>query len=569
MTGLIGMISAVAWLKSDAEPFLRSLQVMATEARYVYSLEPIRRRLHRDVDLSAIATWVAAGGRWRIAVVAMERGVLRFVTETGAVVERDGTPVGWKGLSPRCEELRQTVEKRQKAWGLACTEARKAKERPDQDLKTALDEARAAYNACAAAQPEKIPLQVDLRIGVLASATIPALFGTVRMGDENYIDGGVREIVPTQIAVDLGADELYVLCAAPLTSKVQEPGTYNNAGLASQVGRSLLDLTLNEINLDDIRILGGPKKVFVISPDFEVHGMTTIDPGLIQINRDYGYMRAADTLDGVPPTSPESEVYDRWSSATHIAKLRTDIWRSENHRHGQPDPTGSKKPLPIPPGQPELDAAKAKLAQLFEQRRNLGGPLPAGIDRWTRTMELHPWSVGANDAEFVVQTVPASMDVMSRTEVSVAMRNTGATIWRSAEGYSLGSQAPQDNVAWGSNRQALPNDVAPGQDVTFAFTINASARTAQFQWQMVQDGREWFGALTPLVDVVAVEPARCGEIRRELADVEQKIARQVAARRGLNPRRDEERIDEINELLKNLWNEQNILLREKSEIGCH
>jgi YD repeat-containing protein len=107
-----------------------------------------------------------------------------------------------------------------------------------------------------------------------------------------------------------------------------------------------------------------------------------------------------------------------------------------------------------------------------------------------------------NAASFVSQLVPTSMTAGQRYPVSVTMRNTGSTTWSAAHLYRLGSQNPQDNGNWGTNRIYLPANAAPGAEVTFNFTVIAPCNgceentTAQFQWRMVQDGVEWFGGQT-------------------------------------------------------------------------
>ena len=92
--------------------------------------------------------------------------------------------------------------------------------------------------------------------------------------------------------------------------------------------------------------------------------------------------------------------------------------------------------------------------------------------------------------------------------VSVTMYNSGTTTWTS-DTYRLGSQNPQDNYTWGTNRVYLPagTTVPPGYSYTFYFTVTAPAAVGyyNFQWRMVQDGVEWFGDYTPnvLVNVVS------------------------------------------------------------------
>jgi FAD binding domain/Ig-like domain from next to BRCA1 gene/PASTA domain len=114
-----------------------------------------------------------------------------------------------------------------------------------------------------------------------------------------------------------------------------------------------------------------------------------------------------------------------------------------------------------------------------------------------------------NAAEFVSQTVGTAMVAGGSQSVQVTMRNTGTTTWTAAGSYRLGSQSPQDNTVWGSGRQSLPADVAPGATATFQFTITAPAEPGsyQFQWRMLEELVEWFGDFTPRVGIGVGPPA--------------------------------------------------------------
>jgi RHS repeat-associated protein len=112
--------------------------------------------------------------------------------------------------------------------------------------------------------------------------------------------------------------------------------------------------------------------------------------------------------------------------------------------------------------------------------------------------------VGTNNAAFVSQTVPTSMTPGQSYAVSVTLQNTGNTTWSSGNYFKLGTQNPQDNTTWtGLTRVALPYSVAPGQNVTFSFNVTAPSTDGMynFQWRMVQDLVEWFGAQTPNVAI--------------------------------------------------------------------
>ena len=119
----------------------------------------------------------------------------------------------------------------------------------------------------------------------------------------------------------------------------------------------------------------------------------------------------------------------------------------------------------------------------------------------------------SNQAEFVSQQVPASMYVGETYAVSVTMRNTGNTTWAAGSVFKLGSQHPQDNTTWGLNRVVVTQPVPPGGQYTFNFFVTAPSPkgTYNFQWRMVKEGVEWFGALTNNVGVIVKLPSclRC------------------------------------------------------------
>ena len=186
----------------------------------------------------------------------------------------------------------------------------------------------------------------DLRPGIVASASIPGVFLPIKIGAEYYIDGGIREVAPIQVAVDLGADLIYAVQAS---SRVLPAFvTPARAGALAIVARALEDLTIDEISRNDRFVVsngGQSPKIVMIEPIVDFHPITVIDPGLIKIAGDYGYMRAADTVDNITADTR------RFQLPTEIASLRVDIWRLENSVAGKPDPTNAipGTPQPNPP----------------------------------------------------------------------------------------------------------------------------------------------------------------------------------------------------------------------------
>lgn len=119
------------------------------QTRSMYRPGPVLRRLLEPefFDPTRVA---ASGVRLRVALVALESGELRFMTEQGQLVDRENEPF---------DEVRH-----------------------------------------------------DLTLGVLASCSIPGVFRAVPIDDETYVDGGTRENIPAELAIGLmGASVNYVV----------------------------------------------------------------------------------------------------------------------------------------------------------------------------------------------------------------------------------------------------------------------------------------------------------------------------------------------------------------------
>lgn len=396
------------FLLGDGASLLLSIGVILSKARGLFNLGPIQGRLQTDFDIARLQAWAAGGGKLRLAVVALDSGRLRYVTETGLLLERDGTPVADPTrVAPECAQiaadlaaLETEIAQRQDAIRDLQSELRAAApgekaglvaqiRAQQRELAGPLAQHReqaAQLQACAISHP--VPFQLaDLRDGVLASASIPGIFLPVKLGAEYYVDGGVREVNALQAAVDLGADTIYAVWAS--SAALPAYRTPTSAGVLDIVARSLEVIAIDEIAQSDrnLRLQPGQAtpNIVHIEPAFDVHDIVTIDPGLIKITEDYGYMRAADTLDGALASR-------RGELATLITQARLAIWRNENVLAGEPDPT-QPHVIPLPVEQAAIDQQKQQLQGLIAERRAApnNGPLPADIDVWTRHPEWHSW----------------------------------------------------------------------------------------------------------------------------------------------------------------------------------
>jgi len=141
----------------------------------------------------------------------------------------------------------------------------------------------------------------NLTLGIWASCAIPAVFRPVKLGDAVYVDGGVRENVPVEMAVTgLGVTKPFVIVASP---PGVEPGDYTNkdaVALLLRVATLVFDETIED-EVEWARAAGA----CVIQPRVDVHSPLIVDQVLLHINRDYGWMRAAEEVTRAPASVRE------------------------------------------------------------------------------------------------------------------------------------------------------------------------------------------------------------------------------------------------------------------------
>jgi predicted acylesterase/phospholipase RssA len=254
----------------------------------------------------------------RVAVVALESGELRYVTGTGALVDRENRPV----------------------W-------------TDSPLSV-----------------------VD---AVLASCAIPGLLPPVRLGEEHYIDGGRRENAPVQIAMThLGVDRCYAVIALP--RGLARESSYADKDMLSIVLRSAAGIMADEILLNDVaRARARAAGAVVIAPEVNLVDLLGVDPGLLAISMDYGYVRAAEACEGATA--------DQERLTRDVVEMRRQIWSVENSLF-RPDSGANGVRVEE---QPDLAGLKRELRDLVAQVP--AGRLPAGATTWWRAWEGHPYEI--------------------------------------------------------------------------------------------------------------------------------------------------------------------------------
>ena len=183
LSAIAGQLGKLPRIGTD----LNTIALGLEHTRSMYRPGPVLAQLLDEKTFSPPRV-AASGVTLRIAMVSLETGELRYMTEAGTFVDRDNRPV------------------------------------------------------------EGGPH--DLATGVLASCSIPAVFRPVPIGSETFVDGGARENLPAELAIGhLGAQRNYVVSSQ--SSGVQRRGSMADADLFAIVMRST-EILIDEAGRDEL-----------------------------------------------------------------------------------------------------------------------------------------------------------------------------------------------------------------------------------------------------------------------------------------------------------------------------
>lgn len=305
----------------------RARRLVRTSGSSVLTLEPLADALRhggqsgiRPVDRALVAR---PGLELRLAVVALRAGVLRYVTEAGAIVEEDArTPAPGPAAGP-----------------------------------------------------------VDLVEGALASASVPLVFPPRHLADDDYVDGGVLQIIPVRAAVQLGATRIIAVVAMPLEIPREERNFTESQ--AAQVGiRAMGVIGMAERQRENLATtLPEGVTLTTIDPIVDVVGLFEVQPGLLRINKDYGWLRAADILAAGDPTL----VADMAAQTHHLIGARLQAWHLEESLWTAPSAGAQADAGTLA----LLRQLKHEIARVIERRKQLGFPVPDGCEAWWSDFETH------------------------------------------------------------------------------------------------------------------------------------------------------------------------------------
>jgi NTE family protein len=313
----------------------RARRQLRTSGSSVLNLNPLGEALRRGgpsgirpIDPALIGR---PGLHLRLAVTALRAGVLRYVTEDGTIVEEDArTPAPGPAAGP-----------------------------------------------------------VDLVDGALASASVPLVFPPRRLADDDYVDGGVLQVIPVRAAAQLGASRIIAVVAMPL--KLDRDERDFTAGQAANVGlRAIGMIGLADRQRENLAVALPPGTTLTtIDPVVDVVGLFEVEQGLLRINKDYGWLRAADVMAQGDPTMV-AEVAAR----THVlATTRLQAWHLEESLwaadRGSPRIGPANGPGAGAGTIALLRELKQRIATLVDQRKQLGFPVPEGCAAWWTEYEVH------------------------------------------------------------------------------------------------------------------------------------------------------------------------------------
>lgn len=133
----------------------------------------------------------------------------------------------------------------------------------------------------------------DLYEGILASSAFPQFFRPIMIDGELWVDGGIRDIIPFQAAIDAGATHIDVISASPAWHVDPLPDDPKGWHL----GKQTLDIMSSEIKKGDIEKMKLTPNVRYVEPKLPVlKNSLDHDPLKIRENIHKGYLRAQEVL---------------------------------------------------------------------------------------------------------------------------------------------------------------------------------------------------------------------------------------------------------------------------------
>jgi NTE family protein len=119
-----------------------------------------------------------------------------------------------------------------------------------------------------------------------------------------------------------------------------------------------------------------------IDPVVDVVGLFDPQPGLLRINKDYGWLRAADVL-----AEGDPDLLADVAASTHaLVDARRQAWHLEHSLWATKMPKDGNS---VAGTLSLVREQKARVRAAVEQRKQLGFPVPDGCEAWWTEYEFH------------------------------------------------------------------------------------------------------------------------------------------------------------------------------------
>ncbi len=138
---------------------------------------------------------------------------------------------------------------------------------------------------------------VDIVDAVLASSAEPSLFAPVELAGRTYVDGGLRQFVPLDVAGRQGADRAITVLNIPIHTRARQRD-WSRASLLRILHRTLIEIVPHEVQIGNLSTHHFDHGVdnTVIAPTVRLAGRLDFDADVLAVSLDYGEMRASEML---------------------------------------------------------------------------------------------------------------------------------------------------------------------------------------------------------------------------------------------------------------------------------
>lgn len=220
-------------------------------------------------------------------------------------------------------------------------------------------------------------VDIDVIDGLLASSSVPMVFEPRPIGDDVYVDGGVLQNIPVQAALDLGATHVTAVLGVPLDPP-RDPRDFTQVNFVGVFLRATSQIGFFERQRANLAVPRPPGVgLTVVAPTLDVVGPFEVAQGLMLLDMDYGWLRAAEATADVT-----DEVRQRAMAASDAATAaRERAWYAEEALWHGAEPTADALDA--------LRATKRQVHRAMAERAATGLPLPPHTERWWLAYESH------------------------------------------------------------------------------------------------------------------------------------------------------------------------------------